>query len=122
MRSAPSSAAAKRSGWKTPAVPASDVPTSTGARPTGSVFGRAAISQMRSTLGLAVPVLIVPSPCRPRAVIPDSLRPPREAREVRRALLQERRAALARLLAAVEQQVGVVGELLDARVAVLMRV
>src|SRR5215218_375277 len=111
MNSAPSSAATKRSGWKTPAVSASAVPTSTGASPTGSVFGRAAISQMRTTLGLAVPVLM-----------PTSLRPPRKAREVGRALLEEGRASLGRLLAAVEEEVRVVGELLDAGVAVLLRV
>jgi hypothetical protein len=58
MKSAPSSAATKRSGWNTPAVSASAVPTSTGASPTGRVFGRAAISQMRTTLGVAVPVLM----------------------------------------------------------------
>src|SRR3954452_15321627 len=105
MKSAPSSAAAKRSGWNTPAVSASAVPTSTGARPTGSVFGRAAISQMRTTLGAVVPVLM-------REAYGPGLRPAREAREVGRALLEERRPPLGRLLAAVEQQVRIVRELL----------
>src|SRR4051794_22903338 len=115
MKSAPSSAAAKRSGWNTPAVSASAVPTSTGASPTGSVFGRAAISQIRTTLGVAVPVLM-------REAYDAGLRPAREAREVRLALLEEGSPPLRRLLAAVEQQVRVVRQLLDAGVAVLLRV
>src|SRR6185295_19126628 len=48
--------------------------------------------------------------------------PPRELVDVGLALLLEGLAALARLLAAVEEEVGVVSELLDAGVAVLVGV
>src|ERR1700744_3133556 len=98
MKIAPSSAASSRSGWSTCWNPASEVPTSTGAMAAGSVRSRAAISQIRTPLISA-----------PRW----SLRPAGEAVEVGRPLLQERVAALLRLLAHVEEVVGVVGELLE---------
>src|ERR1700677_2482574 len=98
MKIAPSSAATKASGRKCPAPSASEVPTSTGATAAGSVRTRAAITQMRTAL---------------------KLRPLGKAREVRRALLAICVPALLRLLAAVEQQVRVVRELLDSRQAVL---
>src|ERR1700747_2292081 len=101
MKTAPSSAAVNASGWNVPSPSASEVPTSTGAIAAGSVRRRAAISQMRSAL----------TSC-----------PLGEAREVRFALLLVRVAPLLGLLAAVEQQVRVVGQLLDARQPVLGRV
>src|SRR2546421_5003229 len=98
MKIAPSSAATKASAWKCPAPSASEVPTSTGAIAAGSVRTRAAMTQMRAarTLGALG-----------------------KAGEVGRALLHVGVAALARLLARVEEQVRVVGELLDAREPVL---
>src|SRR3954469_25356187 len=106
MSSAPSSAATNAPGRKTPCCTAIEVPTSTGATAAGSVRTRAAMSQIRiASLRTAVAM--------PR------LRPLREAREVRRALLPVGVAALLRLGVLVEEQVGVVGELLDAAEAVL---
>src|SRR3954452_12527970 len=85
---------------------AAAVPTSTGAIAAGRVRGRAAINQ-----------ILISSP--PRVV---RSWPPWKFREVRLALLLERLASLAGLLVAVEEQVGVVGQLLDPRVAVLVGV
>src|SRR5689334_15668462 len=102
MKTAPSSAAMNRAAWKIPSVPASAVPTSTGATPAGSVRGRAAMSQMRNM--------------RAR------LGPPRELREVGLALLLVGLASFLGLVGRVEQQVGVVRQLLDAGIAVLVRV
>src|SRR4051794_31875099 len=85
---------------------AAAVPTSTGAIAAGSVRGRAAISQ----------ILIFRLPPRRRSWSARVLG------EVGRALLLERLAALTGLLAAVEEQVGVVGQLLDPGVAVLVGV
>src|SRR5436305_13270 len=82
---------------------AAAVPTSTGAMAAGNVRGRAAITQILM-----------------RWLRPS--RPPREFREVRCSLVLEGLTALGRLLAAVEEQVGVVGELLDPGVTILMRV
>src|SRR5271165_3662762 len=93
MKRAPSSAAMKVRAWKCPAPSASEVPTSTGATAAGSVRTRAAITQMRTALKLG---------------------PLGEAGEVRGALLHVGIPALLGLLAFVEQQVRVVGELLDA--------
>src|SRR4051794_3218510 len=90
---------------------AAAVPTRTGAIAAGSVRGRAAITQ----------ILIVP-PSLVVTLAPRPSWPPREPREVWRPLLLEGLAALARLLVAVEEQVGVVGELLDPGVAVLVGV
>src|SRR5271155_5117647 len=98
MKTAPSSAATNASGWKWSAPSASEVPTSTGATAAGSVRTRAAMTQMRSALTLG---------------------PLGEAGEIRRALLAVGVAALLGLLAAVEQQVCVVRELLNPRQPVL---
>src|SRR6201986_4804901 len=107
MKIAPSSAATNRSGWNTWEKPAQAVPTSTGATAAGSVRSRAAISQIRTPLGIAAAgVLTARAP-------PASLGPPRELREVDRPPLEVGVAALLRLFAHVEEQVGVVGELLD---------
>src|SRR6202790_5420264 len=102
MNIAPSSAAANASGWKCPAPSASEVPTSTGAIAAGSVRTRAAITQMRTAL--------------------TRLGSPGEPGEVGLALLPVGVAPLLGLLASVEQEVRVVGELLDSRQAVLGRV
>src|SRR4030088_408643 len=102
MKTAPSSAATNASGWNSPAAKASEGPTSTGATAAGSVRTRAAISQMRAA--------------------PTRSGPLGEAGEIRSALLAIGVAPLLRLLAAVEEEVRVVGELLDARQAVLGRV
>src|SRR6188472_4562699 len=83
---------------------AAAVPTNTGAIAAGSVRGRAAITQ----------ILIVPPLSRQRSCSSRVLR------EVGLALLLERLAALGRLLTAVKEQVGVVGQLLDPGVAVLV--
>src|ERR1700758_1257627 len=99
MKIAPSSAARKARGWKWPAPSASEVPTSTGATAAGSVRTRAAISQMRVTSGSLW-----------------------KAREVRLALLHVGVASLLCLLAGVEEEVGVVRQLLDPRQPVLGRV
>src|SRR5690349_1050045 len=100
MKIAPSSAAMNAPARKVPSVRASDVPTRTGAIAAGSVRSRAAMTQMRTI--------------RSRA--------PWELREVGLALLLVRLAALARLVGAVEQEVRVVRQLLDAGVAVLVGV
>src|SRR3712207_3910723 len=102
MKMLPTSAAAKRSGRNSPSLPASAVPTSTGATAAGSVRGRAATSQSLSVLG------------RSGAL--------RELAEVRLALLAVGVASLLRLLRPVEEEVGVVRELLDAGEPVLGRV
>src|SRR5690348_14205262 len=85
---------------------AAAVPTSTGAIAAGSVRGRAAISQ----------ILIAVLPLSGCSCAPGELR------EVGLALLLERLAPLGRLVGAVEEEVGVVGELLDPGVAVLVGV
>src|SRR6185437_10471189 len=99
MKTAPSSAATNASAWKCPAPSASEVPTSTGAIAAGSVRTRAAMIQMRAAL--------------------TWLCAPGKAREVGLALLAVGVATLLRLLTAVEEQVGVVGQLLDPAEAVL---
>src|SRR3954452_1904227 len=108
MNSAPSSAQAKAMPSKSPCWMASDVPTRTGATAAGSVRTRAAMTQMRSDFM-----------SDPRLPASDLSRAAREPREVRRALGLVGLAALARLLAGVEEEVRVVGELLQAGVAVL---
>ena len=141
MNTAPSSAAPNARAWKWPAPSASEVPTSTGATAAGSVRTRAAITHIRVML-----VLPLAAPCPAgggaaivvcAAVIPSSIGPgsatawraassgsraPGELGEVGLAPLAVGVAALLRLLAAVEQQVRVVGELLDAAQTVLGRV
>src|ERR687890_2195114 len=112
MKIAPSSAAMNAPTRRSASVTASAVPTSTGATPAGSVRGRAASSQIfrgdgRSVVG---------------SVEATRSGPPRELREVGLALGLVGLAALLRLVRRVEQQVGVVRELLDAGVAVLVRV
>src|SRR4051812_12458010 len=99
MKIEPISAHTKRSGLKVPSVPASDVPTRTGATAAGSVRGRAATTHRRSA--------------------PTRSGPLRELAEVGLALLAVGVASLLRLLRCVEEEVGVVGELLDAGEAVL---
>ena len=104
MKIAPTSAATNRSGWKWCSNPASAVPTSTGAIAAGSVRSRAAISQIRTALI---------GPCYARRG---------NFEKSGRALLQVGVAPLLRLLGHVEEQVGVVGELLDAGHPVLVGV
>src|SRR3954462_8918844 len=99
MKIEPISAHAKRSGLNTSSEPARAVPTSTGATAAGSVRGREATSQSRSGLK------------RSRAL--------GELAEVGSALLAVGVTALLRLFGCVEEEVGVVGELLDAGQAVL---
>src|SRR5213080_808019 len=99
MNTLATSAQAKRPPWKTSSVPASAVPTSTGATAAGSVRGRAATNQSR-----------------------NGLRTLWETAKVRLALLAVGVAPLLRLLRAVEEEVRVVGELLDPGQAVLARV
>src|SRR5437879_3174342 len=110
MKTAPSSAATNAPGRNVPSWMASAVPTSTGATPAGSVRGRAASSQIFSGEGRSV------------AAGMAGLRPPGELGEVGLAPGLVGLAALLGLVAGVEQQVGVVGELLDAGVAVLVGV
>src|SRR3954465_8468978 len=100
MKIEPTSAQAKRSGLNVPSVPASEVPTSTGATAAGSVRGRDATSQSRSGLKAASRAL-------------------REPVEVGLSLLAVGVTALLRLLRHVEEEVGVVRELLEAGEAVL---
>src|SRR3954454_20476391 len=102
MKIEPISAQAKRSGLKVPSVCASAVPTSTGATAAGSGRGRAATSHRRSA--------------RPRSG------PLRERCEVGLALLGVGSASLLRLFGPVEEEVGVVRELLNAGQSVLGRV
>src|SRR3954468_23472641 len=102
MKIEPISAHAKRSGLNTRSEPASAVPTSTGATAAGSVRGREATSQSRSG--------------------PGRLRSLWELAEVGSALLAVGVTALLRLFGCVEEEVGVVGELLDAGQAVLRSV
>src|SRR3954471_1475992 len=102
MKIDPTSAHTNRKGLNVPSVPASDVPTSTGATAAGRVRGREATSQSRSGLNAS------------RAL--------RELAEVGLSLLAVGVTALLRLLGHVEEEVGVVRELLDAGEAVLGRV
>src|SRR5947209_3822130 len=115
MKIAPTSAATKRSGWNTCCQPTRAVPTSTGAIAAGSVRIRAAISQMRTPLGTPgwARVAVIWLACSGAAG---------ELREVGLALLEVGVAPLLRFLAHVEEQVGVVGQLLDTRQAVLVGV
>src|SRR3954470_15994775 len=105
MKIEPISAQAKRSGLNTSSEPASAVPTSTGATAAGSVLGRDATSHSRSVPDRR------PRPPEPR---PPRLRSLGELAEVRSALLAVGVTALLRLLGCVKEEVGVVGELLDA--------
>src|SRR6059036_1208713 len=98
MNTLPISAQAKRSPLNVPSVPASEVPTSTGATAAGSVRGRAATSQSLSGV-------------RSGAL--------RELGEVGLALLLVRVTSLLGLLRHVEEEVRVVCQLLDAAQAVL---
>src|SRR3954462_11034781 len=103
MKIEPISAHANRSGLTVPSVPAREVPTSTGATAAGSVRGRDATSQSRSGLKAASRAL-------------------REPVEVGLSLLAVGVTALLRLLRHVEEEVGVVRELLGGGEAVLGRV
>src|SRR3954449_8288183 len=106
MKVDPISAHAKRSGLNVPSVPASAVPTSTGATAAGSVRGREATSQSRSGL--------TASPRGRRRRLDPRSRTLWELAEVGLALLAVGVASLLRLLRHVEEEVGVVPELLDA--------
>src|SRR3954453_22678302 len=99
MKIEPINALMNRSGLNVPSVPASAVPTSTGATAAGSVRGRAATAHRRRA--------------------PTRSGPLRALAEVGRALLAVRVASLLRLLRCIEEEVGVVRELLDAGQAVL---
>src|SRR6266550_5294564 len=109
MKIAPSSAATKPPMRRWRSVADSAVPTSTGATAAGSVRRRAAMIQMR-TLDTRWSV-VRGSWNRPSG-------PARELREVGRALGLVGLAPLARLVGGVEEEVGVVGQLLDTGVAV----
>src|SRR3954452_3463399 len=119
MKIEPISAHAKRNGLNVPSVPARAVPTRTGATAAGRVRGRDATSQSRSGLKACRA-----RPCaddRPRA-LPRSdgrSRALRELAEVGLSLLAVGVASLLRLRRLVEEEVGVVRELLDAGQAVL---
>src|SRR4051795_3720210 len=103
MKIEPIRAHTKRSGLNVPSVHASAVPTSTGATAAGSVRGREATSQSRNGLKAASRAL-------------------RESLEVGLSLFAVGVTALLRLLGHVEEEVGVVRELLDAGEAVVRRV
>src|SRR6201995_5043602 len=102
MNSAPSNAATKRRGWKTWRKPASEAPTRTGATAAGRVRGRAAISQIREPLIVALRPARLAGSGRP-------LRAVRELRIVGPAPLQVGVPPLLGLFAHVEEQVGIVG-------------
>src|SRR3954470_5935174 len=110
MNTLPISAAANLRGWNTSSEPASAVPTSTGATAAGNVRGRAATSHSRAVLKRSTRL------GRVRMRVSRSLR---ELPEVRGALLLVGVPALLGLLAGVEQEVGVVGQLLQAGEPVL---
>src|ERR1035441_1245237 len=140
MKTAPSSAAPNARAWKRPAPSASEVPTSTGATAAGSVRTRAAITQMRTMLVWPVApcpagggaAIVLGAAVTVRSLGPGSATAWRAASsgscalgepgEVGLAPLAIGVATLLRLLAAVEQQVRGVGELLDAAQTVLGRV
>src|ERR1700704_4249586 len=116
MKIAPSSAATNASALKWPPPRASEVPTSTGATAAGSVRTRAAITQIRTALGVPAWLGVVGGLSRVVAISSGS---PGEAGEVGSALLLVGIATLLCLLAHVEEQVGVVGELLYAGETIL---
>src|SRR4051794_1104961 len=99
MAIAPSSAAAKASGRKSASTAPSAVPTSTGATDAGSVRSRAAMTQIRTVLG-----------------------PAGELREVGLALLDVGVTPFLGLLGLIEEEVGVVGQLLEPGRTVLLGV
>src|SRR3954449_6954238 len=99
MAIAPTSAATKASGRKSASIAPREVPTSTGATEAGSVRTRAAITHMRTVLGTAG-----------------------ELREVGLALLDVGVTSLLGLGRHVEEEVGVVGELLEPGEPVLIGV
>src|SRR6266480_673790 len=112
MKTLPISAATKAPTRRSPLTStAAALPTRTGAIAAGSVRGRAAISQsiIRRLLGRASAV----------AGLREGSRTLRELREVGAAAFDVGVAALLSLLAHVEEQGRVVGELLEAGEAVL---
>src|SRR3954453_21505307 len=111
MKIEPISALMNRSGLNVPSWPASAVPTSTGATAAGSVRGRAATSHRRRAPPTSGP--------RPAPGSRPASGPLRELSEVGLALLGVGSASLLRLLRAVEEEVGVVRELLDSGQPVL---
>src|SRR5918996_5781250 len=119
MNTLPMSAARKGRTLNSSSVAASEVPTSTGAIAAGSVRGREASSQSLSVPRGAAARPVSPLTAADRRGPSPRSRPLRELAEVRPALRLVRLAALARLLAGVEEKVGVVRELLEAGHAVL---
>src|SRR4051812_5087999 len=108
MKMAPTSAATNASGRKCSSTAPNEVPTSTGATDAGSVRTRAAMSHTRTPPRTGAP--------RPGSGATGELG------EVGLALLDVGVTPLLGLLGHVEEEVGVVGQLLDARQAVLVGV
>src|SRR5918992_6155180 len=119
MNTLPTRAARKGSTRNSSSVAASDVPTSTGATAAGSVRGREASSHSLSVPRGAAARRVSPLTAASRRGPSPRSRPLRELAEVGASLRLVGLAPLARLLAGVEEEVGVVGELLEARHAVL---
>src|SRR4051794_7441913 len=120
MNTLPIRAAANLSGWKTSCEPASAVPTRTGATAAGKVRGRAATSHSRVVLTrstrlgrVRTRISLRRSTRLGRVRTKISLRSLRELPEVRGAFLLVGVPALLRLLALVEEEIGVVGQLLE---------
>src|SRR6186997_3443355 len=101
MNTLPISAATNGSARKTSSEPASAVPTSTGAIAAGSVRGRAAMSQIRSGTARPTPVTVRWS------------RAAGELREVGLASLHVGVPPLLGFIGHVEEEVRVVGQLLE---------
>src|ERR671914_2859073 len=118
MKTLPTSAAMKGRALNPSSVAASEVPTMTGATAAGSVRGREASSHSLSVPRGAAARPVSPLMAASRRASPRS-RPLRKLAEVGASLRLVGLAALARLLAGVEEKVGVVGELLEAGHAVL---
>src|ERR671915_516530 len=119
MKTLPTSAARKGSTLNSSSVAASEVPTSTGATAAGSVRGREASSQSLSVPRGPAARPVSPLMAASRRGPSPSSRPLRKLAEVGASLRLVGLAPLLRLLAGVEEEVGVVGELLEAGHAVL---
>src|ERR687896_3253 len=118
MKTLPTSAAMKGRALNSSPVAASEVPTMTGATAAGSVRGREASSHSLSVPRGAAARPVSPLMAASRRASPRS-RPLRKLAEVWASLRLVGLAPLLRLLAGVEEEVGVVGELLEAGHAVL---